>query len=177
MHLALQFSLLCLGVAFAVALVVVEAVSLRRRARQSAEIARRVEDLARRQRELEALVAKLEKAHPARSFKPEPAELKGLEETVPRTSRRVDQAVANAVAGPTLIAIPNMSAPQHMGASVANAELGRKFRAVWELADAGTPAETIAKRTGQPIGQVELIMGLRRQMTNVGGSSNSGSRT
>ena len=36
--------------------------------------------------------------------------------------------------------------------------------AIWALADAGAPAEAIARETGQPIGQVELILGLRRQL-------------
>ena len=39
-----------------------------------------------------------------------------------------------------------------------------RFGGVWGMADAGMPAEAIARETGQPIGQVELILGLRRQL-------------
>ena len=48
--------------------------------------------------------------------------------------------------------------------SPAATELARRFGAIWDLADAGSTAEAIARRTDQPIGQVELILGLRRRL-------------
>ena len=41
--------------------------------------------------------------------------------------------------------------------------LERRFRPVWDLADSGQAIDAIARATGQPIGQVELILALRRQ--------------
>ena len=79
----------------------------------------------------------------------------------PRAARRADRAEESAVAGPTLIAVPDLGAPA--GDAAGSDELGRRFGAIWELADAGASAEAIARATGQPIGQVELILGLRRQ--------------
>ena len=44
----------------------------------------------------------------------------------------------------------------------ANSALARRFGPIWELADKGRSPGAIARETGQPIGQVELILGLRR---------------
>jgi hypothetical protein len=82
----------------------------------------------------------------------------------PGRSFRADGASAGAVGGPTLIAVPNLSAPPTQAATAVAADLGHRFGEIWELADSGTPAEAIARRTGQPIGQVELILALRRQL-------------
>lgn len=72
---------------------------------------------------------------------------------------------AEAVAGPTLIAVPDLSAHGEAAATAeAGAAFGRRYAAIWSLADAGADAEAIARTTGQPIGQVELILGLRRQI-------------
>ncbi|HEX8204327.1 MAG TPA: hypothetical protein VF590_27865, partial [Isosphaeraceae bacterium] len=71
-------------------------------------------------------------------------------------------------AGPTLIAVPDLAGPPGE-AEAASAELARRFGAIWDLADAGAPAEAIARGTGQPIGQVELILGLRRQLATAEG--------
>jgi hypothetical protein len=67
---------------------------------------------------------------------------------------------------PTLISVPNLAAGGiEQGASViTSSELGRRFGAIWEQADAGADAEAIARATGQLIGQVELILGLKRQL-------------
>jgi hypothetical protein len=65
---------------------------------------------------------------------------------------------------PTLISVPNLAPVAAPGASAeAVATWGRRYAAVWELADAGKSAEAIARATGQPVGQVELILGLRRE--------------
>jgi hypothetical protein len=81
----------------------------------------------------------------------------------PRTNRRVDRTASSAVAGPTLITVPDLSSSPGE-AALASAALGRRFGAIWALADSGASAEAIARGTGQPIGQVELILGLRRQL-------------
>ena len=80
----------------------------------------------------------------------------------PRVTTRAHSTEAPA---PTLISVPNLSAPAESGVSAeASAVLGQRFSTVWELADAGASAESIARATGHPAGQVELILGLRRQV-------------
>lgn len=80
------------------------------------------------------------------------------------TAVRIDPAEPSAVSGPTLIAVPDLTAGArpHATSSVSR-ELGRRYGAIWELADAGEPADAIARATGQPVGQIELILALRRQ--------------
>lgn len=78
-------------------------------------------------------------------------------------SHRFDRAEGNAVPGPTLITVPNLAAAPDVNHATSE-ELGRRFGSIWSLADEGASADTIAQHTGQPIGQVELILGLRRQL-------------
>jgi hypothetical protein len=118
------------------------------------EVARRLEELTNRHRALEARLAKLEAA----------AELPLVEGR--RASRRVDPGEA-AIGGPTLIAIPSLGAPASPSTETAD-ELARRFGAVWALADAGLPTEAVARETGYPVGQVELILGLRRRLNASG---------
>jgi hypothetical protein len=42
--------------------------------------------------------------------------------------------------------------------------LKERYAAIWALADKGATLEQMARATGQPIGQIELILGLRRQI-------------
>ena len=65
------------------------------------------------------------------------------------------------VASPTLIAIPSLSRlPER---SESNTEgLGRRYGELWARADAGESAMEIARDLGIPIGQVELILNLRK---------------
>ena len=42
--------------------------------------------------------------------------------------------------------------------------LTQRYAAIWSLAASGSSAEVIARATGQPVGQIELILGLRRQI-------------
>lgn len=114
-------------------------------------------ELAERQRALEALLARFETA-----ATPTPRHPAG-----PPPIRRVDPAEPSAVAGPTLIAVPDLAAPA--AARPATDELARRFGTIWDLADSGAGPEAIARATGQPIGQVELILGLRRQQATAGG--------
>jgi hypothetical protein len=39
-----------------------------------------------------------------------------------------------------------------------------RYSAIWALADSGAVPETIARATGQPIGQIELILSLKRHV-------------
>ena len=82
---------------------------------------------------------------------------------------------------PTLICVPDLA--------VEDATAGRptdiprpdgRYNAVWDMAGAGAPAEAIAMATGQPIGQVELILGLSRRLSaraGPNGGGHGGSRT
>jgi hypothetical protein len=72
---------------------------------------------------------------------------------------------------PTLIAIPDLAALPKDPARQAESELGQRHAEVWALADSGSSPEEIARHTGQPIGQVELILGLYRQLQGNRGSA------
>jgi hypothetical protein len=76
---------------------------------------------------------------------------------------RADPPAPSAVAGPMLIEVPELPRASGTGAAAA-AELAARFGTIWALADDGAPPESIARQTGQPIGQVELVLGLRRQL-------------
>ena len=80
-----------------------------------------------------------------------------------KRAHRFDEPQASAVPGPTLIAVPNLAATPD-AANAASDELGQRFGPLWSLADQGLSPDAIAQRTGQPIGQVELILGLRRPL-------------
>lgn len=65
---------------------------------------------------------------------------------------------------PLLIAIPQLSTPDSTEeAAAAMAELSRRFSAIWSLANQGCPPDEVSRRTGSPIGEVELILGLKRR--------------
>jgi hypothetical protein len=69
-----------------------------------------------------------------------------------------------AIPNPTLITVPSMAAPGSETIAHDAAEaLSRRYGPIWDLADAGEAPSAIAQATGQPIGQVELILALRRQ--------------
>ena len=62
-----------------------------------------------------------------------------------------------------LIAIPNLaSSASDREATLSS--LNQRYAAIWALADTGASPDVIARATGQPIGQIELILGLRRQI-------------
>lgn len=80
-------------------------------------------------------------------------------DTVP-TIRRIDP--PQAVPGP-LIAVPSLATVGAEGrAREASDSLARRFGAIWDLADSGHSPAEIARDQGQPIGQVELVLALRR---------------
>jgi len=64
---------------------------------------------------------------------------------------------------PALIAVPSLAgSPTDREASVSG--LTERYAAIWTLAESGGSPEVIARATGQPIGQINLILGLRRQI-------------
>jgi len=77
--------------------------------------------------------------------------------------KRGEGARAEVAPAPTLIAVPSLAAPPNEREASING-LSHRYAAIWSLADSGTSADVIARATGQPIGQVELILGLRRQI-------------
>lgn len=80
---------------------------------------------------------------------------------------RADQAARNE---PILIAIPDLGAVEEESDERAGSELGERHGEAWTLAAAGVPPEEIARQTGQPIGQIELIVGLYRRLHSHRGS-------
>jgi hypothetical protein len=133
---------------------------LRMRTMPALQATRRARDLADR---LEAVVATLTRPEP-RGRETEPATRRmGLGVSSP-PSVRIDAAERHA---PTLITVPDLSVSREdedaEAASTAAAELSSRFGAIWGRADRGESAESIARATGQPIGTVELVLGLRRQ--------------
>lgn len=125
------------------------AVSLRSLARRERRMERRMVELRRRIAQLEC------RLDPSTVAAPAPA--------------RPDAAVKEPAAPirtvrSTLIEIPDLAREAAPGDPQAGDELGQKHREVWALADAGTSPEEIARHTGQPIGEVELIVGLRRRL-------------
>jgi hypothetical protein len=77
--------------------------------------------------------------------------------------RRHEIGAVEPVEGPSLIAVPNMAATPQERETLVNG-LTQRYAAIWALADQGASAEVIARATGQPIGRIELILGLRRQI-------------
>ncbi len=65
-------------------------------------------------------------------------------------------------APPSLISIPDMSRPAD-GETDEAANLAQKHADIWSMAERGLGAAEIARTTGRPIGQVELIVGLHRR--------------
>lgn len=135
-------------------------------------------DLVERLQVLETLIERLEHGPPPRGAGP--ATTSGpTREGRPGASVRLDlrsehsptvapgppaPAPVLAASGPTLIAVPGLSSPSSPP-PIAENELAGRFGAIWGLADQGEPVEAISRATGVPIGQVELILGLRRRTT------------
>jgi hypothetical protein len=65
--------------------------------------------------------------------------------------------------GRSLISVPNLAAASEDRDASSNS-LSQRYSAIWTLADQGAAPDVIAKATGQPIGQIELILGLRRHI-------------
>ncbi len=65
---------------------------------------------------------------------------------------------------PILIAIPDLAARDPEPGDRSETELGQRHGEAWALAAAGASPAEIARQTGQPIGEVEVIVGLYRQL-------------
>ena len=89
-----------------------------------------------------------------------------------KRTRRLDRRQVASADGPVLIAVPSLALPPAGASTTAAAaeELGRRFGGIWTLADSGATHDEIARQTGVPVGQVELILGLRRSKSGVEGS-------
>jgi hypothetical protein len=178
-----------MGIAVATILIALGALWSRVRSLSVEETARRVDDLTRRQETIESLLTRLGtgtdrgRASAPNEAATAAARASGTTRAArgpglrPRPSGRVDRAEPGVAGcgGPTLIAVPSLAAVD-ADASEAAAELGRRFGTIWALADAGNSPEAIARTTGQPIGQIELILGLRRQLLQMSQSGAGGSR-
>ena len=78
-------------------------------------------------------------------------------------SDRVEAALGVGPDEPRLIAIPNLASTANDREATLSS-LNQAIAAIWSLADSGASPDVIARATGQPIGQIELILGLRRQI-------------
>ena len=141
----------------------------RDRSQRSAEVAKLVEELAAQRQALEAVLTRLDlesSSVASKARRSSPIPLAKSQRSRPEVEPR-----------PTLIAVPDLAAVAGSNPgepAAASAELGRRFGAIWALAEAGSPAEVIARETRQPIGQVELILGLRRQLDAASAANGTG---
>ncbi len=78
-------------------------------------------------------------------------------------SRGRESLRADAPSEARLIAVPSLDASPGDRELTVSA-LKERHAAIWALADNGAAADVIARATGQPIGQIELILGLRRSI-------------
>jgi len=127
-----------------------------RRARSERHLEQWLRELAREVRGLENRLAQFE------SLKTDDANGRGCARA-DSSGWRIPAAPRMVPVEPTLIAVPNLEAAQSDRDGTASG-LKERYRALWALADSGAAPEVIARATGQPIGQIELILGLRRQI-------------
>ena len=71
----------------------------------------------------------------------------------------------------TLISVPDLAAASRDQSLADDGGLGQRHAEIWALAAAGASTEEIAGQTGQPIGQVELIVGLYRRSSSHRGTA------
>lgn len=133
---------------------------------------RLVRELADRQRRIERALARLDSEEEVES----PDTPSSRRQRV-SSHLRFDPPERPPAPGPTLIAVPDLAAPDDRRDSKGpDPDLSRRFGAVWQLADSGASAEAIARATGQPVGQVELILGLRRPRSRSARASRQSAR-
>jgi len=140
-----------------------------RRSRFEQELERRWRETVARLRALETRIDQIDPfSHDHATMEKQPAESgvpHGPHWTRSVSARPVrgDGARAESTPAPTLIAVPSLAAPPNdREASISG--ISHRYSAIWSLADSGASADVIARATGQPIGQIELILGLRRQI-------------
>lgn len=138
---------------------------LHRRNRAESEAEKVAEDLAEQLRALQSRVDRCEKSlrglHEAESTSGSPRPAGPI---AWRKSARVESLTREDLAEPRLIAVPKLPASADRAAMQGG--ISHRYAAIWELAESGASPDAIARATGQPIGQIELILGLRRQMDN-----------
>jgi hypothetical protein len=144
---------------------------LNRRNRADQETDRRFRELSLQVREMQSRLERCEAVIRTRRDEgqgAEPFAMPGTWSSRPaallgkRGSGRAGGPAGDHFAEPKLIAVPNLSAGFDRQAT--HSGLSHRHAAIWDLADSGASAEVIARATGQPIGQIELILGLRRQL-------------
>lgn len=119
-----------------------------------------VRRLTRRERRLERRIGELRRRVAQLEWRQGPAE----ESRAPARAVPAPAARPEPASRPTLIAVPDLGQDAPPADHQVGDELGQKHREIWSLADAGATPEQIARRTGQPIGEVELIVGLQRRL-------------
>jgi hypothetical protein len=154
---------LCACVALGLALV-----QYRRFQQFRLQLDERLAELALRQREIATRITRLESL--AKQPAPE-SESQGPRSGSGENSRRLPPLATSEGRGeiitapaPSLIAIPDLATEGQDGVDQASSELGQRYGEIWALAESGASPESIARETGQPIGQVELILGLYRKV-------------
>ena len=144
---------------------------LQRRSRSERQIEQRFAELTRR---LHKLQLRLERSESSWTTRTGPAKAKPAisardwpitASAPPAGSGPGRGAISPAATGdePPLITVPNLASTSQ-DRQVTLGALARRHAAIWTLAESGTAPEVIARATGQPIGQIELILGLRRQI-------------
>jgi hypothetical protein len=104
-------------------------------------------------------------AHSLKRVEDGPTSARGRNVSDDRGSARTDL-----VREPTLIAVPTLAGASN-DRDVTVSGLKERHAAIWTLAETGATAEVIARATGQPVGQIELILGLRRRIDGTKSSS------
>ncbi len=153
------------GLATAVSLILLGAIWTRIRALTLDETSRHVAALARRQESIEAVLRRLETARNSGGTEPASAS------NPVGVNLRVDRGETGGGRGPTLIAIPSLAENREPGAGSSDrateavvADLTLRFGPIWDRAEAGESVGAIAQASGLPIGEVDLILGLRRRI-------------
>jgi len=78
---------------------------------------------------------------------------------------------------PTLISVPGLDAFSDEELKAAGDALGRRHATVWELAESGLTHEAISTTTGRPVGEIELILALKRQIQSAVPTTSKDSRS
>ncbi len=81
----------------------------------------------------------------------------------PASDESRKRAVAKGAEPSLLITIPSLESTTGDRKAVAEG-LAERYSSVWRLAESGRSAEEISRETQTPIGQIELILGLRRSL-------------
>jgi hypothetical protein len=142
----------------------------RRRSLAEHDSDRRFHELTTQLRALQARVERAESSEQTqtedRVADAEAARTRGLERCRPAGPLHPlhgEPAPARTSPEPPMIAVPNLAATNEQREAAVSG-LAQRYSAIWTLADTGASPEVIARATGQPIGLIELILGLRRQI-------------